>query len=177
MSDVTIHTVGHSTRSREAFVSLLEAHSIEWLVDVRSIPKSRRHPHFAKEALAQILSASGIGYEWMQALGGLRRPRPDSPNGAWRNTSFRGYADHMQSAEFEEAVDGLVERARETAVVIMCAEAVPWRCHRSLIGDALVARGAVVLDIMTEKKASVHALTSFAHVEGRTITYPPAPQE
>lgn len=177
MSDVTIHTVGHSTRTREEFVSLLEAHGIGQVVDVRSIPKSRRHPHFAMEALAEILRAGGIGYEWMQALGGLRRPRPDSPNGAWRNTSFRGYADYMQSPEFEQAVDELVERARVSPVVIMCAEVVPWRCHRSLIGDALLVRGVVVLDIMTEKKALLHEMTSFAHVEGKTITDPPAPRE
>lgn len=177
MVDVTVHTVGHSTRTREAFVSLLEVHGIEHLVDVRSIPKSRRHPHFAGEALAETLPAGGIGYEWVQALGGRRRPRPDSPNGAWRNMSFRGYADHMQSRAFEEAVDELVERGREAAVVIMCAEAVPWRCHRSLIGDALLVRGVTVLDIMTEKKARPQQLTTFAHVEGRTITYPPTRKE
>ena len=177
MSDVTIRTVGHSTRTSEEFVSLLEAHGVRRLIDVRSIPKSRRHPHFSREALAEILPAGGIGYDWMQALGGLRRPRPDSPNGAWRNTSFRGYADHMQSTQFNEAVDELVERGRGNDLVIMCAEAVPWRCHRSLIGDALLVRGATVLDIMTEKKALVHALTSFAHVEGRSITYPPEPQD
>ena len=156
---------------------MLEAHGIGQLIDVRSIPKSRRHPHFAREALAEMLPAGGIGYDWMPALGGLRRPRPDSPNGAWRNASFQGYADHMQSAEFGEAVDELVERGRASALVIMCAEAVPWRCHRSLIGDALLVRGVKVLDIMTEKKALVHRLTSFAHVEGRSVTYPPEPKE
>lgn len=177
MPGVTIHTVGHSTRTREEFVSLLQAHGIESLIDVRSIPKSRRHPHFAREALAETLPADGIDYAWMQALGGRRRPRPDGPNGAWRNLSFRGYADHMQSAEFAEAIDALVERGRGSVLVIMCAEAVPWRCHRSLIGDALLVRGVTVLDIMTEKKATVHEMTSFAHVEGRTITYPPAPHD
>lgn len=139
---------------------------------MRTVPKSRRHPHFAGEALAESLPAVGIGYHWMKALGGLRRPRRESPNGAWRNSSFRGYADHMQSAEFNEAVDELVERGQGNDLVIMCAEAVPWRCHRSLIGDALLVRGVRVLDIMSETKAPAHELTSFAHVEGTTITYP-----
>ena len=177
MPDVTIRTVGHSTRTREEFVSLLEAHGLRRLIDVRSIPKSRRHPHFAQEALADILPAAGIGYDWMPALGGLRRPRRDSPNSAWRNTSFRGYADHMQSDEFREAVDELIERGRGNDLVIMCAEALPWRCHRSLIGDALLVRGATVLDIMTETKTRAQELTSFAHVQGRTVTYPPEPRE
>lgn len=175
MSDVTIYTVGHSTRSLEELVCLLEAHGVRRLIDVRSIPKSRRHPHFAREALARSLPDQGIDYDWMEALGGLRHPRPDGPNGAWRNASFRGYADHMQSSEFREAVDDLVERGRGSDLAIMCAEAVPWRCHRSLIGDALLVRGVRVLDIMTRKKARPHELTSFARVAGRNITYPPAP--
>ena len=156
---------------------MLDAHGIGKLIDIRSIPKSRRHPHFAGEALAQILPAAGISYDWMRELGGLRRPRPNSSNGAWRNTSFRGYADHMQSSEFNEAVDELVERGQGNDLVIMCAEAVPWRCHRSLVGDALLVRGAKVLDIMTEKKAPAHRLTSFARVEGTNVTYPSESQD
>lgn len=177
MADITIYTVGHSTRAKEEFASLLRAHGVGRLVDVRSIPKSRRYPHFAMEALAEFLPAAGIGYDWMQALGGLRRPRPDSPNGAWRNRSFRGYADYMQSAEFRAAVDELVVRGSGSDLVIMCAEAVPWRCHRSLIADALLVRGVRVLDIMSERKASVRKLTSFARVEDTNITYPPEPQD
>lgn len=172
-SGPSIYTIGHSTRSLEEFVALLEAHGVEQLIDVRTIPKSRRHPHFAGEALAQSLPEAGIDYDWMKALGGLRRPRPDSPNSGWRNTSFRGYADHMQTPEFNQAVDELIERGSSSALVIMCAEAVPWRCHRSLIGDALVVRGAAVLDIMTKEKAPAQKLTPFAKVDGRAITYPP----
>ncbi len=173
MAASTIYTVGHSTRTTGEFIALLWAHGVRKLVDVRTIPKSRRHPHFWGEALAKSLPDAGISYSWMKELGGLRRPDKDSPNAAWRNTSFRGYADYMQTDEFNEAVDELVQRGSENDLVIMCAEAVPWRCHRSLIGDALLVRGVNVLDIMTEKKATPHKMTSFARVEGRTITYPP----
>lgn len=172
MPGTTIYTIGHSTRALVEFVSLLTAHEIKELVDIRTIPKSRRHPHFAGDALAAYLPTVGIGYDWVKALGGLRRPRPDSPNGAWRNDSFRGYADHMQSAEFSEAVGSLIARARGNDLVIMCAEAVPWRCHRSLVGDALLARGVEVLDIMSDKKAPAHKLTPFARVEGTNVSYP-----
>lgn len=173
MDPVTVFTVGHSTRSLEEFLGLLRAHGVERVVDVRTVPRSRRHPHFAREALVESLPAAGIGYEWQPALGGLRRPRPDSPNGAWRNDSFRGFADHMQTPEFAAALDAVVAAAREERVVVMCSEAVPWRCHRSLIGDALLARGIVVRDIMSETKAPAHRLTPFAKVEGATVTYPP----
>lgn len=172
MDPVTVFTVGHSTRSLEEFLGLLRAHGVERVVDVRTVPRSRRHPHFAREALVESLPAAGIGYEWQPALGGLRRPRPDSPNGAWRNDSFRGFADHMQTAEFAAAVEALVELARDGALAIMCSEAVPWRCHRSLIGDALLVRGVEVRDIMSETKAPAHKLTSFARVEGTRVTYP-----
>ncbi len=151
---------------------MLRAHGVKRLVDVRTVPRSRRHPHFAGEALAESLPAQGIDYAWMQSLGGRRRPRPDSENSAWRNDSFRGYADHMQTEEFETAVEDLVERAAGNDLAIMCAEAVPWRCHRSLIGDALLARGVEVLDIMSVDKATEHKLTGFARVEGTTVTYP-----
>lgn len=140
---------------------------------MRTIPKSRRFPHFAGEALAKSLAAAGIDYYWMRELGGRRRPVPDSPNTAWRNESFRGYADYMQSPGFARAVAELIERGRNQDLVIMCAEAVPWRCHRSLIGDALLVRGVTVLDIMTMNKAPAHALTPFARVDGTSITYPP----
>jgi len=169
----TIHTIGHSTRSLDEFIGMLKAHGVTSLVDVRTVPKSRRYPHFAGAALAESLPAAGIAYDWVKELGGLRKPMADSPNGAWRNASFRGYADHMQTDEFEDAVRGLVERAESDAVAIMCSEAVPWRCHRSLIGDALVARGVTVLDIMSEMKATPHRLTPFARVEGTKVTYPP----
>ncbi len=172
MADVTIYTIGHSTRSLEEFIALLRAHGVKKLVDVRTIPKSRRHPHFWGDALADALAAEGMSYYWRKALGGLRKPEPDSENDAWRNTSFRGYADHMQSPEFNEAVEELIELGEDSDLVIMCSEAVPWRCHRSLIGDALLVRGVEVRDIMSETKAPAHKLTSFARVEGTRVTYP-----
>lgn len=151
---------------------MLKAHGVQELVDVRTIPRSRRHPHFAKDALEVSLPAAGIAYRWLKALGGLRKPRPDSANSAWRNDSFRGYADYMQTSEFAAALEELVARSRERSVAIMCSEAVPWRCHRSLIGDALLARGVAVLDIMSETNATPHELTPFALVEGERVGYP-----
>lgn len=173
MSNETIYTVGHSTHPIEEFIALLNAHGIKRLVDVRTIPKSRHNPQFMQDALAASLRAEGITYRWVKALGGLRHAHKDSPNAGWRNASFRGYADYMQTAEFAEAVDDLVKRGAHNDLAIMCAEAVPWRCHRSLIGDALLVRGVKVLDIMTEKSAVPHKLTSFAQVDGTSITYPP----
>ncbi len=172
MADVTIYTIGHSTRSLDEFLSLLRAHGVRKLVDVRTIPKSRRHPHFWGDALDDALTEEGMTYYWRKALGGLRRPDPDSENDAWRNTSFRGYADHMQTPEFNEAVEELIELGQGSDLAIMCSEAVPWRCHRSLIGDALLVRGVEVLDIMSETKAPPHKLTSFAQVDGTRVTYP-----
>lgn len=172
MAQTTIYTIGHSTRTLEEFVALLEAHGVRKLVDVRTIPKSRRYPHFAGEALKGSLAEEGIEYHWLKALGGLRKPRPDSPNGAWRNRSFRGYADHMQTEEFDDAIEELIELGSGNDAAIMCSEAVPWRCHRSLVGDALLARGVRVLDIMSETKAPEHELTPFARVEGTRVTYP-----
>ena len=153
-------------------MALLTAHGVKQLVDVRTAPGSRRHPHFAGTALTESLPQAGIDYRWVKELGGRRRPRPDSPNVGWRNESFRGYADHMQSPEFALAVEELIESGHDGDLAIMCAEAVPWRCHRSLIGDALLVRGARVLDIMTPHKAPAHRLTRFAQVEGTNITYP-----
>ncbi|WP_125610816.1 DUF488 family protein [Specibacter cremeus] len=173
MADITIYTVGHSTHPIDDFIELLKAHGIKKLIDIRTIPKSRHNPQFMEEAVATSVRARGITYRRMEALGGLRHVRKDSPNGAWHNASFQGYADYMQTPDFAEAVDKLIHWGRHSDAAIMCAEAVPWRCHRSLIGDALLVRGVTVLDIMTAKSATPHTLTSFAHVEGTTITYPP----
>lgn len=172
MTDMTIFTVGHSTHPIEKFLGILKAHGIKKLIDVRTVPKSRHNPQFNGDALAASLRASGITYRRMEALGGLRHARKDSPNDAWRNASFRGYADYMQTEDFTAAIGQLMERGRSSNAVIMCAEAVPWRCHRSLIGDALLARNVEVLDILTERSAKPHTLTSFARVEGDRVWYP-----
>jgi uncharacterized protein (DUF488 family) len=168
-----IMTIGHSTRSLEDFVGLLQAHGIERLVDVRTVPRSRRNPQFNKESLPASLAAAGISYEHCAGLGGLRRPRPDSPNAGWRNEGFRGYADYMQTPDFELNVEKLIERAREGRVAVMCAEAVPWRCHRSLLADALQVRGVKVAHIMSMTSAREHVLTPWATTSGTRITYPP----
>jgi uncharacterized protein (DUF488 family) len=167
-----IWTVGHSTRSAGELVALLRAHAIERLVDVRTIPRSRRHPHFNREALPGFLGAVGIAYTHMGGLGGLRHPRPDSLNTAWREAAFRGYADHMQTPEFAQDLQALIELAGPDRVAVMCAEAVPWRCHRSLLADALMARGVAVRHILAPDRAEPHALTPTAHVEGTRVTYP-----
>ncbi|MDN5864055.1 MAG: DUF488 domain-containing protein [Gammaproteobacteria bacterium] len=168
----TLYTVGHSNRTIEEFFALLQAHGIERLVDVRTIPKSRHNPQFNRDTLPGSLSAHGIGYEHRKGLGGLRHTTKDSPNQGWRNASFRGYADYMQTDEFAGEIEALAELARSERIAIMCAEAVPWRCHRSLIGDAMRVRGFKVLDIMNEKTEREHKLTRFAQVEGTRITYP-----
>jgi len=172
-SPPVIFTVGHSTRSAEDFVALLKAHDVEAIADVRLIPKSRKYPHFADDQLARWLPAAGIAYIPFKQLGGRRRPVKDSINTGWRNESFRGYADFMQLQAFTAAVDELADFASDRPTTTMCAEAVPWRCHRSLISDALLVRGWRVLDITSEKKASDHKLTRFAKVDGLRITYPP----
>jgi len=166
-----IHIIGHSTRSIEQFLSLLKAHRLERLADIRSIPRSRRHPHFSREALAVALPGAGIAYLHMPALGGLRKPRPDSANTAWRHEGFRGYADYMQTAGFERALDELVAYASHAPTAIMCAEAVWWQCHRQLVADALVARGVEVRHVMAAGDAPVHALTSFARLVGGRVLY------
>lgn len=168
-----IYTVGHSTHPIDEFIALLKSHGVKKLVDVRTIPKSRHNPQFMEDDLAASLRAERITYRRVKDLGGLRHVRKDSPNGGWRNKSFQGYADYMQTPEFARAIDELIDRAKHSDLVIMCAEAVPWRCHRSMIGDALVVRGVTVLDIMSEKSATPHVLRSFARVEDTTITYPP----
>ena len=175
MTDMTIFTVGHSTHPIDEFIGILKAHGIGKLIDVRTVPKSRHNPQFNGDALAESVRSAGITYRRMAALGGLRHTRKDSPNGAWRNASFRGYADYMQTEEFSQAIGQLLERGKTGNAAIMCAEAVPWRCHRSLIGDALLVRNVEVLDIMTEKSAKPHTLTPFARVEGQRIWYPAYP--
>ncbi len=169
----TVFTIGHSTHPFEEFVSMLAAHGVTKIVDVRTVPGSRHNPQFGQKALEASLPEAGIDYEWKKSLGGLRRTTKASENLAWRNSSFRGYADYMQTAEFSDAVEELVREAEKSSVAIMCAEAVPWRCHRSLIGDALLVRGVQVLDIMTQRSAKPHELTPFAQVEGTRVRYPP----
>lgn len=168
----TVYTVGHSTRPLEEFVALLGAYRIEALVDIRTVPKSRHNPQFNRDELAVSLPDRGIDYRHLAALGGLRHTRKDSPNVGWRNTSFRGYADYMGTPEFATGLDELLAVAAKQTTAIMCAEAVPWRCHRSLVGDALLVRGVEVIDIFDERKATPERLTKFAVVDGRTITYP-----
>jgi len=167
-----VYTVGHSTRSADEFVSLLKAHGVTVLADVRTVRRSRHNPQFNGDALAATLAAVGIRYVPLPGLGGFRKTTPDSPNGGWRNLSFRGYADYMQSAAFAEHLDALIALTREAMVAIMCAEAVPWRCHRSLIADALTVRGFDVREIASETKTTPHALTPFAQVDGTAIRYP-----
>ena len=165
-------TVGHSTRSIAEFVVLLRAHGVDRLVDVRTVPRSRHNPQFNGDALAASLAAESIGYSHVAALGGLRSPRPGSINGGWRNRSFQGYADYMQTAPFADAVTALIALAEHERVAIMCAEAVPWRCHRSLIADALSIRGIPVEHILSATRTQPHTLTPFAQVQGMLITYP-----
>ena len=169
----TIYTVGHSTHPIDEFVDLLRARGVGQIVDIRTIAKSRHNPQFWEDAMRQSLPTNGIAYQRLEALGGLRPTTTDSPNKEWKNKSFRGYADYMQTDAFAAGLDELLALAAQAPTAIMCAEAVPWRCHRSLVGDALLVRDVEVLDIMTPKSAKPHTLTSFAHVEGTTITYPP----
>jgi len=167
-----IYTIGHSTRSIEQFLELLRAHNIEELVDVRTIPKSRHNPQFGQEELAASLKQAGIGYVHLGKLGGLRHSRKDSVNLGWQNLSFRGYADYMATPEFQEGLDELKAIAGKKRVAIMCSEAVPWRCHRSLIADALTTQGWQVLHIQSRKTASPHELTPFLKVQDGKLTYP-----
>jgi uncharacterized protein (DUF488 family) len=170
--EMTVSTIGHSTRPIEEFIRILHAHGIRRLVDVRTIPKSRRNPQFNRESLAASLPAVGIDYRHLPGLGGLRHPRKDSINTAWRNASFRGYADYMQTPAFTANLNHLIELASDVPTAIMCAEAVPWRCHRSLIADALIARGIQVLEILSATQSQPHAMTQFSKVEGELVTYP-----
>jgi uncharacterized protein (DUF488 family) len=168
-----VFTIGHSTRSQEAFIDLLKAHGVKTLVDVRTVPRSRRNPQFNSDDLAAALPRAGIAYVHLAELGGLRRGLgAASPNMGWRNASFRGYADYMQTAEFAHGLERLSELKNAGPMALMCAEAVPWRCHRSLIADALLVRGVASEDIQGLDRTMPHKLTPFAHVEGKAITYP-----
>jgi uncharacterized protein (DUF488 family) len=168
-----VFTVGHSTLPIERFIALLQAYGIERLVDIRTIPRSRHNPQFNSADLAGSLKVAHLEYVHIQALGGLRHARKDSPNTGWRNGGFRGYADYMQSEEFQDALETLIQMSRLKRVAIMCAEAVPWRCHRSLVADALSVRDVPVVEILSESSYRPHKLTAFPQVEGTQITYPP----
>ncbi|MGI8554623.1 MAG: DUF488 domain-containing protein [Dehalococcoidia bacterium] len=173
-TDLTVYTVGHSTHSIAEFVEILQAYDIEMVVDVRKIARSRHNPQFNEDELKEHLRDHKIDYVRLEGLGGLRQTTKASINTAWENLSFRGYADYMQTPEFREALSQLVQIAAGLRTVIMCAEAVPWRCHRSLIGDALLVQDLRVVDIMTEKSSKPHVLTPWAKVEHDWITYPKA---
>ena len=170
----TVWTIGHSTRTREEFLALLEAYAIQALADVRRFPGSRRCPWFAGEALALDLAAVGIEYRWLPQLGGRRRVRTGSPNGGWRNASFQGYADHLDSDEFAEGMAQLLELAARRRTAIMCAEAVWWRCHRRLIADDFVARGWTVIHLMAPGRQEQHALNADAVMLNDVLRYPGA---
>jgi uncharacterized protein (DUF488 family) len=167
-----IFTVGHSTRSLDELVEMLRAHGVERLVDVRTIPRSRHNPQFNRDTLSKALHNRHLSYRHMKALGGLRHARADSINAGWRNASFRGYADYMQTPAFEDALARLLILAKEKPTAIMCAEAVPWHCHRSLIADALTVRGYPVRDIMSVTSAKPHLVIAMARVHGQQVTYP-----
>ena len=164
-------TVGHSTRTWKDFLRLLRVYGVKRVIDVRSIPRSRHNPQFNRDTLSKKLRSARIGYVLLRKLGGLRRPRRDSVNMGWRNTSFRGFADYMQTPAFGAGLDRLMKLAAQRRSAIMCAEAVPWRCHRSLIADALTVRGIRVEDIMSMKHSQIHSLTPFARIQDG-ITYP-----
>lgn len=165
-------TIGHSTRPLAEFVGLLRANEVGHVLDVRTVPRSRKNPQFNKDTLPAVLLADGIRYTHLPGLGGLRHAQKDSINRAWRNLSFRGYADYMQTAEFAENIRHVLALAESERCALMCAEAVPWRCHRSLIGDALLARGARVEDIISGRGRTPHKMTPWAQVEGLRISYP-----
>ena len=167
-------TVGHSTRTIEDFVQLLKAHGVTHIADVRTIPRSRHNPQFNAESLPESLKEAGIGYFQIPGLGGLRHANRASVNMGWRNASFRGFADYMQTPAFENALKELIGLAKQRRVALMCAEAVPWRCHRSPIADALLVRGIRTEHIMSTTKRPAHTLTPFAKVQGPRLTYPPA---
>jgi uncharacterized protein (DUF488 family) len=165
-------TIGHSTRSAAELIALLKANEAEGVMDVRTIPRSRANPQFNGATLQREIEAVGIAYRHAPALGGLRRARPGSPNAGWRNASFRGFADYMQTPEFAGALEALAGEAKEERLALMCAEAVPWRCHRSLIADALTVRGVPVEHILGKGRTQPHVLTPWAVVKGTAIEYP-----
>jgi uncharacterized protein (DUF488 family) len=174
VTPLIVMTIGHSTRSIEEFIRLLEAHDVRRVIDVRTIPRSRHNPQFNRDKLSSALHRARIHYRHMPGLGGLRHARRDSTNGGWRNASFRGYADYMQTATFRRNLDRCIDLAKSERVVLMCAEAVPWRCHRSLIADALLVRGIVTSEITSGVRVRRHVLTPWARVKGTQITYPGA---
>jgi uncharacterized protein (DUF488 family) len=167
-----IYTVGHSTHPAADFLALLEAHGIRQLADVRSVPRSKRHPHFEKDALEAALRRVGVPYQHFPALGGLRRPRPDSPNTAWQHPAFRGYADYMLTDAFRAGLDALMAFAAQASTAVMCAEAVWWRCHRRLLSDALLVRGVPVRHILSVAEPKPHELSEFARPSGGEVSYP-----
>jgi uncharacterized protein (DUF488 family) len=169
---LTIFTIGHSTRTIDEFINLLKIYKISIIADVRTVPLSRRNPQFNKENLIEILKKQNLMYISMKVLGGLRRPIQDSNNLAWENKTFRGYADYMQTKDFTENLINLVALARERSLAVMCAEALPWRCHRNLLSDALLVRKIKVKHILSESSSIDHKLTSFAKVDGTQVTYP-----
>jgi len=177
MPATRIWTIGHSTRSADTFVDLLRTHQIDRLADIRSIPQSRRHPHFGRDALERLLREQSVQYRHFRDLGGLRKPKADSPNAGWKNQAFRGYADHMTTPEFSAAVDALLNFADDGRAAVMCAEAVWWRCHRMLLSDALAARGIDVRHILNQAAAQPHRLTPFAKVDGTQVWYPSQPNQ
>ena len=169
---MTVYTVGHSTRTLDEFLDLLAQHRIAGIADVRRYPASRRHPHFAREALARALGEHGIAYDWLPELGGRRSSPGDSPHVAWRSQSFRAYADHMETAEFAAELARLLALAAARRTAVMCAEAVPWRCHRQLVADALVARAIEVRHVISAAAPpEPHRLTAFARLEGERVVY------
>lgn len=167
-----VFTVGHSVRPLDEFLALLSAHGVTGLADVRTVPRSRRHPHFSRESLEASLPAAGVVYRHFPALGGLRKPHRDSANRGWQHEGFRGYADHMATGAFTSAVDDLMAFARTCVVAVMCAEAKWWECHRQLIADAVIARGHEVRHIMSQRDAPAHELTPFGRIDGERVTYP-----
>jgi uncharacterized protein (DUF488 family) len=171
-SPLIVLTIGHSTRPLQEFLALLQVHGVACVADVRTVPRSRHNPQFDQSLLPQSLQQAGVRYVHLPGLGGLRHARRDSVNLGWRNASFRGYADYMQTPEFARSLDELIALASQQPTALMCAEAVPWRCHRSLIADALLVRGIRTEDIMSPTRRQVHSLTPFAQVRGTAITYP-----
>jgi uncharacterized protein (DUF488 family) len=167
-----VMTVGHSTRTSKEFIQLLKAHEVERLVDIRTVPRSRHNPQFNRSALSPALHSSRLHYTYFPGLGGFRHARRDSLNGGWRNASFRGFADYMQTTEFRENLEELIKLAKSEQIAIMCAEAVPWRCHRSPIADALLARGVEVREITSATRTQLHSLTPWGKITGMQVTYP-----
>ena len=174
-TQLIVMTIGHSTRPAKEFIHLLKAHHVQRLVDVRTVPRSRHNPQFNRSELSSALHSARLHYRYMPGLGGFRRARKDSLNTGWRNASFRGFADYMQTTEFRKNLDELITLANAERIAIMCAEAVPWRCHRSLIADALLARGIEVREITSATRSRPHTFTPWAKVNGTQVTYPAQP--